>query len=124
MKTNSLTMPHTQHECTDTAHFCQVSMLSRFEVLLQNSYCGQSESFKTAFLALLISGHQVRVIRFSWPMEFNPVHFQNKHSAGVHLQNLGNQHPVATSLPINVNPQLSAIKFNACVMVRTGKCNF
>jgi hypothetical protein len=117
-------MPHTQHECTDITHFCQVSMLSRFEVLLQNSYCGQSESFKTAFLALLISGHQVLVIRLSWPMEFNAVHFQHKHSAQMHLQNLGHQQPVATSLPIHVNPQLSAIKFNACVNVRTRKCNF
>jgi len=119
-------MPHTQYECTDTAHFCQVSMLSRFEVLLQNSYCGQLESFKTPFLALLISGHQVHVIRLAWPMEFNPVHFQHKHSAQMHLQNLGHQHPVATSLPINlhINPQLLAITFNTCVNVRTRKCNF
>ena len=119
-------MAQTQHECTDTTHFCQVSMLSRFEILLQNSYCGQSESFKTAFLALLISGYQVHVIRLSWPMEFNPVYFQHKHSAQMHLQNLCHQHPVATSLLINlhVNPQLSEIKFNACVNVRTRKCIF
>jgi hypothetical protein len=99
-------------------------MLSRFKVLLQNLYCGQAESFKTVFLALLISGHQVHVIRLSWSVEFNPVYFQHKHSAQMHLQNLGHQHSVATSLPIHVNPQLSTTKSNACVNVRTRKCNF
>jgi len=114
------------YECTDMAHFCQVSMLSRSDVLLQNSYCGQSESFKTICLAFIISGYQVHAIRLSWPMDFNPVHFQHKYSAQMHLQNLGHQHLVATSLPVNhhVNPRLSAIKFNACVIVRTRKCIF
>ena len=65
------------HECTDMAHFCQVSMLSRYDIILQDSYCGQSETFKTVFLVLLISGYQVHAIRFSWPMDFNPVHFQH-----------------------------------------------
>jgi len=82
------------YACTDMAHFCQVSMLSRFDVLFQNSYCGQSESFKTVFLVLLISGYQVHVIRLSWPMDFNPVYSQHKHSAQMHIQNLGHQHPV------------------------------